>query len=240
MDYFAPFWEAFRSVAERVPFCLWGIGCCDLKNEFSLPPKSLIEDIVNKSKLCIVRDNLTRTFLEDCEIPPPVLCPSVNAVDTLLEKGKDLLHVVNYTTAGAETYEAMCSAAEMFVKKTGRVYRETNNLVSRDSQNEMAQILSRYQKSDIVLSSALHGCIIGVAMGLKVLAVSGDRKIDAFMEAVNLKEWVLDTDEINLVPKHLQEMESQINPISILEDARRDSYSVAQKILDIIGNSNQR
>jgi len=164
-------------------------------------------------------------------MPPPVLCPSVNAVDTLLEKGKDLLQVVNYTTAGAETYEAMCSAAEMFVKKTGRVYRETNNLISKDSENKMAQILSRYENSDIVLSSALHGCIIGVAMGLKVLAVSGDRKIEAFMEAVNLKDWALDTSEVNLVQERLQEIESQIDPISILNNARRDNYDVAQKIL---------
>jgi len=39
MDYFVPFWEAFAPIAERVPFCIWGIGYCDIKHEASLPPE---------------------------------------------------------------------------------------------------------------------------------------------------------------------------------------------------------
>ncbi len=235
MDYFVPFWEAFRSVAERVPFCIWGIGCCDLKNESSLPPRSLIEDIVNKSKLCVVRDNLTRSFLENCEIPPPVSCPSINAVDSFLEKGNDLLHVVNYTTAGAETYEVMRATAKTFTENIGGVYRETNNLISKGNEKELAEVLLRYKKSDIVISSALHGCIIGVAMGLKVLAVSGDRKIDAFMEDVGLKDWVLDVGEVDSVPERLQELQSQPRPTSLLNAIRRKNHDVARNILCIAG-----
>lgn len=236
MDYFVPFWEAFGSVAGRVPFCIWGVGCCDLKNEFSLPPKSLIEDIVNKSELCIVRDNLTRSFLENCEIPPPVQCPSVNVIDLPAQQGNDLIHAVNYTTAGADTYETMRAAALTFAENTGRVYRETNNLISKGSQKEMAQVLLRYEKSEIALSSALHGCIIGVAMGLKVLAVSGDRKIDEFMKAVGLKDWVLDISEAELIPERLQELQSQTNPASMVNDIRRKNRDVAKQILHIAGN----
>jgi polysaccharide pyruvyl transferase WcaK-like protein len=238
MDYFVPFWEAFKPVAERIPFCIWGIGCCDLKNEASLPPQKLIEDIVNKSKLCVVRDNLTRTFLENCEIAAPVQCPSVNVIDPFLEKGKDIVHVANYTTAGADTYEAMRAAAMTFAENRGLVYRETNNRIEKDSEKEMAHVLLRYEKSDMVLSSALHGCIIGAAMGLKVLAVSGDRKIDGFMETVGLQDWVVDISDVSLISDKLQELQSQTNPASMLDNIREKNRDVAYSILQIARNLN--
>ena len=66
MDYFIPFWKAFSFVAERVPFCIWGIGYCDIKHEPSLPPGALIEQIVRKAHLCIVSDELSRSYLPNC------------------------------------------------------------------------------------------------------------------------------------------------------------------------------
>src|ERR1043165_8456109 len=43
MDYFVPFWEGFREIASRVPFCIWGVGYCHIKREDSRPPPSLLE-----------------------------------------------------------------------------------------------------------------------------------------------------------------------------------------------------
>src|SRR5689334_13341095 len=51
MDYFVPFWEGFRVIAKRVPFCIWGVGYCDMKRENSRPPQALLEEIVRASKL---------------------------------------------------------------------------------------------------------------------------------------------------------------------------------------------
>ena len=90
MDYFIPFWEAFRPLADRIPFCIWGVGYCDIKHEPSLPPDYLIKEIIAKSKLTIVRDELTRTYLRDLELLAPVPCPSINFVDPVHEKGKDI------------------------------------------------------------------------------------------------------------------------------------------------------
>ena len=230
MDYFIPFWEVFNSIADRVPFYIWGIGYCDLKNEYSHPPNQLIEDIINKSKYCIVRDELTRSYLTRCQLLPSVPCPSINVVEPVSKMANDLLHVVNYTTAGAETYEHMCKAARAFSEDTGRVYRETNNRISKNSEKELVRTLSLYERSGIILSSALHGCIIGVAMGLKVLAVSGDRKIDSFMEAVGLKDWVLDTTKVHLVSKYLKELQAQATPLSVLENIQGKNLHIASHI----------
>lgn len=230
MDYFNPFWEAFNSIASHIPFCIWGIGVCDIKYESSLPPIGLIEKIVNQSKICIVRDLITKSFLRNCRLRTPVPCPSLNITYPQREKSVGLLHVVNYTTAGAKTYDIMLKAAQYYTQKTGRIYRETNNRIIKGNAAELNTILKNYHKSDVVLSSGLHGCILGLAMGLKVLAVSGDRKIDNFMEAVGLKNYCLDFSKVNLVPYYLNNLKAQTNPQSTLDDIRRKNETIAAEI----------
>ena len=230
MDYFIPFWEAFQPVAERIPFCIWGIGYCDLKLEHSLPPGNLITGIINKSKLCVVRDELTRLYLPDCNLPAPVPCPSINVIEPVSINSKDILHVDNYTTVGEAAYDAMCATGEDFAIQHQIIYRQTNNRITKDSEKEMEQILSLYRRSGYVLSSALHGCIIAVAMGLKVLAVSGDRKIEGFMGSVGLQDWVLDIHETGKVSEYLDKIHLQRWPGVILEDIRSKNEQVAADI----------
>lgn len=233
MNYFTPFWEAFKPIAERVPFCIWGIGCCDLKNESSLPPKSLIEGMINNSELCIVRDDLTRSYLKSCNIPLAVPCPSINIIEPVLEQRKGILHVAHGAAVGIEVYNAISDAAKFFSEKTGRDYYETNNRISNDSEKEMDHVLSKYRMADLMISSRLHGCIIGVAMGIKVLAISGDRKVDAFMKAVGLHEYVLEPGEIQLISERLEELPLQNSPVSVLKNIRDQNRDVAHKIRGI-------
>lgn len=230
MDYFIPFWEAFNSVADRVPFCIWGIGYCDIKHEPSLPPNVLIEHIVQKARLCIVRDELSRSYLPTCSLPESVACPSINFIDTLVETGSDVLHVVNYSTATPAAYEVMCDITKFYAENKGIVYRQTNNLISSGNEKELNDILSLYQKSSIVISSALHGCIISVAMGLKILAVSGDRKIEGFMESVGLQDWVLDVNETNLLPHLLDKISEQNYSRTVSKNIQKRNQEVALKI----------
>ena len=227
MDYFEPFWKKFKAIASRVPFCIWGVGCCDGKEAMTLPQKALVEAIVRKSKFCIVRDELSRSFFGNCKLPPSIPCPSINMVGPLSVKGRGILHVNNYTTVGSQAYELMCAYAREFAGKTRRAYRETNNRIQAGSKRGLADVLRRYKRSDIVLSSGLHGCIIGVAMGLKVLAVSGDHKIDAFMESVGLKDWVLDVHEVNRVPEFLKALPAQKLPRGILDKVRNKHREVS-------------
>ena len=141
-----------------------------------------------------------------------------------------MLHVVNYSTAGPGTYDAMVRAATDFAVEQGVAYRETNNRIKKGSEAELAKILSLYAASDIILSSALHGCIIGVAMGRKVLAVSGDRKIDAFMSAVGLQDWVLDYTEVHLVSDRLEKLAAQRSADALLADMRSRNERLAETI----------
>jgi hypothetical protein len=234
MDYFLPFWEEFGPIAARVPFCIWGVGCCDLKRYESRPPLQLLEDIIWRSKLCIVRDELTRSFFSECRLPPPVACPTVNAVPSAAGEGKCLLHVDHYDSVGAENYERMVAIGGQFAARTGRTYRQTNNLVSAGHNGALRKTLDLYASSDLVLTSRLHGCIIALAMGRRVLVVSGDRKVESFMEAAGLREWVCDLNEIESLPARLAQLPSQTLPLGFIQSARHENQAVAAQVRALI------
>ena len=232
MDYFQPFWEAFLPVSKRVPFIIWGIGCCDIKHESSLPSKDLLRSIVSESKFCSVRDEMTRKFLDlDCEVVP---CPSINAISKLEIPGIDILHVVNYSTAGANAYEHMRAVTQDFAGKTGIIYEDTNNLVDKEDKDGLEKIIETYRKSAIIVSSALHGCIIAFAMGLKLIAVSGDNKIDEFMKAAGLEKWILNFDHTGPLKKMLGEIAQQPDPDVIRENIRRQNLQIGQQVQKLI------
>jgi len=231
MDYFVPFWEGFRELAHRVPFCLWGVGYCDLKREPSLAPDALLRDMIGAARLCHVRDQLTRDHLSPCALGPPVPCPSILMVEHPQQSGHGLLHVDNYTTAGDDVYEVMDACSRQFAHETGRPYRQTNNRILPDDERALAEALQRYADADLVLSSGLHGCVIAVAMGRPVLAVSGDWKIESFMEAAGLERWVCDIHDVGGLSERLATLPSQPPVPNFVEWVRAENRRVAQQVI---------
>ena len=234
MDYFVPFWEGFREISKRVPFVIWGAGACDMKLEQSRPPQQLISEIVKRSRLCVVRDEMTREFLSDCNLPPAVICPTVNAVPPTGSEMKRLLHVDHYNNVGAEIYERMVAIAEDFAVRTGRSDRQTNNLISAGHKGQLQKVLELYASADLVLSSRLHGCIIALALGRRVLVVSGDHKVEAFMHAAGLGEWVIDLEHVSALPARLEKLPEQKLPVAFIETGRRQNRAVADKIIALL------
>jgi polysaccharide pyruvyl transferase WcaK-like protein len=233
-DYFRPFWEKFAPVARRVPFAIWGAGACDLKRERSLPPAKLMTEIVQQSRLCVVRDELTREFLGGGQLPPPVICPTVVAVSPAAGEARRVLHVDHYDNVGAEMFGRMEAVAQDFAKRSGRGYRKINNLISAGHNGQFGNVLEAYASSDLILSSRLHGCIIALAMGRRVLVVSGDRKVESFMRAAGLSEWVIDLDQIESLPAKLEKLPEQKLPVEFIEAGRRQNRAVAQKIIALL------
>lgn len=152
----------------------------------------------------------------------------------LTKTGKDILHAVNYTTETPEAYETMCEITMAYAEQNGLMYRETNNNISKGSEVELADVLLKYKKSAIVISSALHGCIIGVAMGIKVIAVSGDWKIDAFMESVGLQDWVINYDETQKLPGLLNDIDNQPDSTLHLSSIKLANEKVEKKIRQFV------
>lgn len=229
MDYFAPFWIGFDRLAPQIDYCIWGAGCCDLKAEFSHPPLDVVRGVVMRARLCAVRDALTQAYLAPAAVPEPVACSALAAVEPQ-PPGWGVLHVANYTTVGAAAYEAMDEACQGYAEFTGRPYRQTNNRIEPDREHEMAQLVSLYARSDLIVSSALHGCILAVAMGRPVLAVSGDRKIEAFMQMAGLGHWVLDAAQVDRLAARLDELPGQAAVRAFVARARAQNAAIAAEV----------
>ena len=144
----------------------------------------------------------------------------------------------NYTTAGAAVYDVMDQQTRDFALQTQRQFRSSNNRIESGSEAELAAVLKRYAESDIIISSALHGCIIGAAMGRKVIAVSGDRKIEAFMDAIDLGGWVCDITQLDSFMQRLSELETQLPVSDVIIKSALANREVAKKILRAAGLSN--
>ncbi len=234
MDYFAPFWRGLLTMSDRLRYCIWGVGLCDLKAEPSRPPLDLIQSAVRRSELCFVRDELTRAYLADKTIPAPVACPSLAEIDRS-PPGWGVLHVDNYTTVGAPAFDAMDTTCRDFASRTARPYRRTNNRLQPGRATDLAMSLELYLNSDLIVSSALHGCIIAVAMERPVLAVSGDRKIEGFMEAAGLGDWVVDHADLEQILPKLQSLSRQPSARPFVESAVARNREIALKIVELAG-----
>jgi polysaccharide pyruvyl transferase WcaK-like protein len=151
--------------------------------------------------------------------------------------GHRLLHVDHYDDIGPGIYEDMVQIAEEFAERTGRSYRQTNNLIPSGHHGALARTLELYVSADLVLTSRLHGCIIALATGRKVLAVSGDHKVDAFMKTAGLADWVLDLDEIGMLPERLEALPEQKTPTQFVEWARKANRAVGQQVKLIVAAS---
>jgi hypothetical protein len=229
MDYFAPFWTGFSELCHRLRYCIWGVGYCDLKAEPSHPPLGVARKVVAGSALCVVRDELTRRRLDSPGISAPVPCPSLVAIDAV-PPGWSVLHVDNYDTVGAPAFAEMERVCRQHAAATGRPYRRTNTRIEPGRIADLRKCLALYEQSDVVVSSGLHGCIIAVAMGRPVLAVSGDWKIDAFMEAAGLGDWVLEPADLDDLQARLEALPQQAGTSRFVEAARLENCAVAQKI----------
>jgi hypothetical protein len=232
MDYFAPFWEGFQDISRRAPFCIWGVGFCDLKREHSRAPLQLLEEILSRSRLTIVRDELTRQYLSACALPPPVGCPTLSLLEEC-PPSFGLLHVDAFDNVGESNYERMEEVGRAYAVRSGRRFHRINNEILPGKESDLARALEAYARADLVLSGRLHGCIIGLALGRKVLAVSGDRKIESFMHAAGLADWVLDLDQIGELPHRLDCLADQPAPARFLSDVRHQNRNIAAQVLEI-------
>ena len=228
MDYFVPFWEGFREIAHRVPFCIWGAGYCHMKREDSRPPTALIEEILSLSRLCVVRDELTREYLSASARAKVVACPTMNMIEPH-GFGLGVLHVDAFDNVGEANYEAMEATGKAVAEETQRPFHSINNLIPAGDRKALADVIARYQQADLILAGRLHGCIIGLAMGRKVLAVSGDHKVESFMEAAGLRDWVIDLGDVQSVAHRLRELGRQPGSERFVTETRRQNEAVATK-----------
>lgn len=235
MDYFTPFWEEFNAISQRVPFAIWGVGCCAVKRASSQPPWRLLQEIVARSRLCVVRDELTRSQLNCPSLPSIVPCPAFNAVRPATRPGsRRILHVDHYDHLGPEVFARVEEITHDFAGRSHRTTARTNNLIRAGSQEALRDLLDLYASADVVLSSRLHGCILALATGRHLVAISGDHKVDAFMHAAGLNPWVCGLDDVERIPMLLDRIDDQVLPEAFLARTRSANLAIARSIRSLV------
>ncbi|MBC8144627.1 MAG: polysaccharide pyruvyl transferase family protein [bacterium] len=232
MDYFEPFWTGFAGIADRLRYCIWGVGLCDLKRENTRLDRELMQSMFATSEVTVVRDQLTaRAFDGHLAIAP---CPSVCIVDGRAP-GFGVLHVDALDNVGDDVYHAMETVARSFAVETSRPFNSINNMIPAGDARALSDTIAQYAAADLIVTGRLHGCIIGLAMGRKVMAVSGDWKIESFMRAAGLREWVCDLADTDALSDMLHRLPGQQSPDSFLQNARSANQAIASHIQAIGG-----
>lgn len=234
MDYFEPLWAGMVDLIGSFPYCIWGAGYCDMKREHSRPDEVAVRKVIAGADLCVVRDELTRVHIGMDTLPAPIPCPSVAALAEIHRTGPDVLHVANYDTVGAPAYEFMRAYGMKWADAHGLTFRETNNRIEAGRTADLDHVLSLYTRSKLVVASALHGCIIGVAAGCKVVAVSGDHKIESFMQAAGLDQWVIDASDVEDLPSLIESAEEQPSVDEFVHNTIARNLGVAGKVRELI------
>lgn len=178
---------------------------------------------------------MTRDFLAGCSLGDPVPCPSLALLGKAPLPGHGVLHVASYEESKPEIYEKTRAAAERYAAKTGREFREINNRIRSDSRQDLEELIQIYMNSDVIVSARLHGCIIGLALGRRVVAVSCDRKIESFMKMAGLEDWVLDYSAVDELPERLVELERQKTVSGFLEQSVSENRKVAVRVFELCG-----
>ncbi len=228
MDYFTPFWDGLLRMDPWPQVCIWGVGYCDIKDRPSRAPDGLLRRVVQRSTLCYVRDELTRAYLAGESLPAPIPCPAISAVPSSTRQPQ-VLHAMDYAVVGEAGYEATRAAATEFASRTGRGYSETNNLIPDGDEAALAHLLNLYS-ADVLVSSRLHGCIIGLASGCSVVAIAGDRKVESFMDAAGLSAWVIPLDRLDGLDDVLSRVDEQQPPRAFIDAAVRGNRTIAAEI----------
>lgn len=234
LDYFMPFWTEFEEISRRVPFVVWGVGFCDGKEQSTRPPSDLMRAIISRGRLCSVRDGRTRDAFAGLGIPEPVICPSVLLLKAGASKDRSIVHSVHYGLTGPDRYERMVEMVRQFADRTGREYIELNNEIEPDDEAALTRELGYYSRAELVVSTRLHGCIMGLASGCRVLAVSGDYKIDEFMKQVSLEAWLYELEKVDRVSKALVNLERQpARSSGVLDQARAANRAIGGRVAAI-------
>ena len=181
---FEPFWEVVLSSGLR--FSAHGIGVNRMTGRGELN-KALFEKIGEKAEHLGVRDHYSRKMFETNvkKLPTLSACPSINysyprywkkaaaSKNVLLH----LIHPSDVRLAGANL-QSISENLKKIAFDLGLDYQEHTNM---DSSH--IRMLNRVRKSKVIVSSRLHGCIMGYGMGIPFLPLLCDEKIGEFLSS---------------------------------------------------------
>ena len=172
---FFPFWDKFAREC-RIPTVIWGVGVCapDTAVQKGVD-RSTVREAAAKCDLINVRDDLTADFygFADASITP---CPTIvyTASPTTARKRGGVLYASHEHLVARSERDAL---REMLTTTLGRIDFTDN--IQRPLRG-IEDIVAKYRRSRLVVTTRLHGAIIAYGLGVPYLALARDQKLRAF------------------------------------------------------------
>ena len=173
---FLPFWQKFARDC-RIPTIIWGVGVCapDSAVEKGVDP-AVFRLAAAKCDLINVRDDLTAEYysLKGPSITP---CPTIAYTQRFLAAPvarSRVLHASHDQLVSRSERDALretLAAALGPVDFTDNIQRPLRGI---------EDIVSKYNRSRLVVTTRLHGAIIAYGLGVPYLALARDEKLRAF------------------------------------------------------------
>lgn len=189
MDYFSPLWELIINNHDNKKIIVWGVGECRNKDHESTLPDYLFKSISEVASLISVRDYSTQArFINQGNTPIVTGCPStmIAASWPQLARKEFLLHVVHSDLL--RNYRAEWrSSCQQIADYVGLKYVEINHILpKRKSLRFISKLMIKYlyQHAGFIVTSRLHGLIIGSTRHVPVIPVSNDHKIESYWSGV--------------------------------------------------------
>lgn len=229
MDYFTPFWTGFRALRGKVRYALWGVGVCSHKDRLtsSCANPDLLRDLVEHSEACSVRDVLSSRHVAPSKAQV-IPCPAINWIRRNASKWNgNVLCVEHPDLLSEQDIRRVRTVARSYAEATGRKFEVTRNIIPAGHYGELHDILLAYDAADVVVTSRLHGCIIGLACGKKVVAVSNDKKIESFMYAAGLSDWVCNPKGVS---DKLLNIGDQPDVSGFIEECKQQNIAFAEEV----------
>lgn len=174
---FEPFWVRLGREC-KLPMVVWGVGGCfpDDQKEKGVNPK-IAAKALNRCDLINVRDDVTAEFykLSKAHISP---CPTIACLrdfKTSSPKRTKILFSSHEELVSEDETESIKSA----IQRIDRRYKYTNNI--QRFHCGVNDIIKRYYcKSNLVVTTRLHGAIIAYALSIPYVAIPRDEKLRSF------------------------------------------------------------
>lgn len=200
-------------------YALWGVGYCDVKGQQTRGDQQLLRGVVAGAVAAGLRDPMSLEPFGDLAQAELVPCPAIPYVRSRTKQpsGTHILSVehpglisalqgLGQRDVGAGIRQSTSSLAA----RTGEAVVSIDNLMpvsqflptraaarlapTRRARRRTAararELLDLYAGARLVVTTRLHGAILGLASNTPVVAMSGDRKIDEFFELLGLSRWV--------------------------------------------------
>lgn len=173
---FQPFWTRFVEQC-RIPYIVWGVGLCCPDGGPRPVDQHIGHTALSRADLVDLRDDITADYygISDCHIGP---CPTLAYLESFALRQRRRSHVLVAAHTELVPEQDLARISEAVGHVVGRV-KETNN--EQCCWLGVHDVIRRlYVSATMVVTTRLHGAIISYGLGIPYLAISYDKKLDAF------------------------------------------------------------